>query len=136
MANFADRKKPKTLTEIPRTEWMAESLAMPTELQPSKVWLSRKYMVQAYPFEHPDYGNMTRLSIHSVKRNHKGWRDGLTWDELQAIKTEVGYGDTYAIEVYPRQRHLVNVANIRHLWLFHDHHPLVGWFGRDEGSNT
>lgn len=132
MADWIDRKKPKQLTEIPRSEWTPEALALPVAKQPSTVWLSRKYLVQAHPFEHADYGSMTRLSINSIKRNRKGWHDGLTWDELQAIKAEVGYGDTYAIEVYPRQRHLVNVANIRHLWLFHDTHPLVGWFGRGD----
>lgn len=55
------------------------------------------------------------------------WDDSLTWDELQAVKTDCGFGAWFGLEVYPRERDVVNVANMRHLWILE--HPLpIGWF--------
>ncbi|EOG1815585.1 hypothetical protein ACK3RA_000943 [Enterobacter hormaechei] len=38
-------------------------------------------------------------------------------DALQEIKSAVGYGDRDAVEIYPRDSDVVNVANMRHLWI-------------------
>lgn len=55
-----------------------------------------------------------------------GWADGLTWDELQAIKRDVGFGDWYGFEIYPPDQQVVNAANIRHLWISPE--PFgIGW---------
>jgi hypothetical protein len=43
--------------------------------------------------------------------------DGIAWEDLQRLKAEIGKGDYCAVEIYPRDRDLVNVANMRHLWL-------------------
>lgn len=40
----------------------------------------------------------------------------ITWDEIQRIKNEVWGRDARAIEVYPRERDVVNSGNYRHLW--------------------
>lgn len=40
----------------------------------------------------------------------------ITWDQLQAVKNAVWGEDARAIEVYPAQSQLVNVATMRHLW--------------------
>lgn len=59
-----------------------------------------------------------RLSICRTSIDRKGaWLDGITWDELQHVKNECGYFDRDAIEVYPAQKDIVNVANMRHLWI-------------------
>jgi hypothetical protein len=89
-------------------------------------WVSRKYLVQVYQEGTEEYPHMKRLSVCRVKRNQHGWVEGLTWEELQEIKSEVGYGDWYAIEIYPRDSDVVNVANFRHLWLFDTPLPF-GW---------
>jgi hypothetical protein len=54
----------------------------------------------------------------------------ITWDELQAAKTEAWGPDATAVEVYPPDREIVNDAPIRHLWrvetapsLFHRTYP-------------
>lgn len=47
-------------------------------------------------------------------------RDGITWDELQAVKNERLGPDARAIEIYPPESELVNEANIRHLWVIPD----------------
>lgn len=60
--------------------------------------------------------------VHIKIRRSNG-KDGLTWDELQEVKSDAGYGDRAAIEVYPRQDEIVNYANIRHLWVLPDGFP-------------
>jgi hypothetical protein len=45
------------------------------------------------------------------------WADGITWDTLQLLKRECGHGERWAVEVYPPDTDIVNVANMRHLWL-------------------
>ena len=98
------------------------------DVKPSKAWVSRKYLVQLF-YERSDiYTSLIRLSINRTKLGDNGhWEDGLSWDELQAIKRDIGYGDWYGVEVYPQDSQVVNVANIRHLWLLPT--PLtIGWF--------
>lgn len=48
---------------------------------------------------------------------HLDGSDGITWDDLQWIKRAAGYGDREAVEVYPLDDDVVNVANMRHLWI-------------------
>ena len=49
------------------------------------------------------------------------WRkdllDGITWDELQDIKNKVFGEEAWAFEVFPAESELINLKNIRHLWL-------------------
>lgn len=58
-----------------------------------------------------------RLSINKTSHNGDTWDDNITWDELQKIKNECGYGDACAVEIFPPDESVVNVANMRHLWL-------------------
>jgi hypothetical protein len=112
---------PEQLTPVLPDEFPAIGLL------PVQAWRSRKYLVQLWD-EPSEYQRMMRLSVCRVMQNANGrWQDGLTWDELQAIKREVGYGDWYAIEIYPRDEDVVNVANFRHLWLLPVPLP-IGWF--------
>lgn len=114
-----------SLTEVPESEWPQ----VETNERRIKVWVSHNFLVQAF-LEHHDSG-ILRLSVNRVKITKSGaWKDRITWDELQAIKREVGYGDYYAVEVYPRDRDIVNVANMRHLWVMPEPLPL-GWFNND-----
>jgi hypothetical protein len=112
---------PEQLTPVLPDEFPAIGLL------PVQAWRSRKYLVQLWD-EPSEYQRMMRLSVCRVMQNANGrWQDGLTWDELQAIKREVGCGDWYAIEIYPRDEDVVNVANFRHLWLLPVPLP-IGWF--------
>jgi len=88
------------------------------------VWRSRDYLVQAYD----ESCGIIRLSINRTEvRPDRQWKDGLSWDELQEIKRQCGYGEAYALEVYPRDQDVVNVANMRHLWIMPEPLP-IGWF--------
>lgn len=105
------------LQPISESEWP------PSDYQVIGVWVSRKYLVQAY-----DEGDgVVRLSVNRSTIDAKGnYPDGLSWDELQKIKRDVGYGDRFAVEIYPRDEDVVNVANMRHLWVLES--PLnIGW---------
>lgn len=50
----------------------------------------------------------------------KVWRDdgedGITWDELQAVKDEAIGPQRRCIEMYPPHDQVVNDVNYRHLW--------------------
>lgn len=84
-----------------------------------KAFRNRHFLVQVYePEPHQVEHVLVRLSINrAVLDDRGGWLDGITWDQLQAIKSALGYGQHDALEVYPRDDKLVNVANIRHLWI-------------------
>lgn len=61
----------------------------------------------------------TRLSINRTEWDEsKGrFRDNISWDDLQRLKAEAGYGDVPAVELYPPDQHVLNTANLRHLFL-------------------
>lgn len=108
-------KMPRELRLVPREEW-------PLELQRSRinrVWRSRDFLVQEYAEAEPV---LVRLSVLRTTLDPKlgRWVDGITWDELQAIKSEIGYGSHDALELYPADQDVVNVANLRHLWVMRE----------------
>lgn len=129
MARFAKseaERRPVVLTEIPRARWPATQLANPRA--PIHAWESRKYLAQMYNAD-PYMGiEARRLSVCRVTLKEDGrWEENLSWDELMQVKREIGYGHWYALEVYPRDSDIVNVANMRHLWMFAE--PIrIGWF--------
>jgi len=113
-------RRPAMLAPVPRDQWPD-----PKQLDPRRieVWLSRDYLVQVFQEDN----GVLRLSIGRTTMRADGrWHDGLTWDELQDVKRQIGHGENYAIEVFPRDCDLINVANLRHLWVM----PLpldIGW---------
>ena len=109
------------LTPVPESEWPDSHLSSPS--RPKRVLLSRRYLVQ----EFLEDSGVIRLSVNRTLIGRDGdWADGITWDDLQQIKRDCGYGDSYAIEIYPQDSAVVNVANIRHLWILPA--PLnIGW---------
>lgn len=106
-------KLPVHLVPVPEREWPG---GFQGEDRPRRVWRSRGFLVQEF-FAPPPA--RARLSILRTTLDPKvgRWVDGITWDELQRLKTECGYGDFDAVEVYPCNRDIVNVANLRHLWV-------------------
>lgn len=74
-----------------------------------EVWVSRQYLVQVFECA----GYWKRLSIRRID----GREIREAWDELQRIKSEVVGPEKWAVEVYPAEVELANVANMRHLWV-------------------
>lgn len=101
---------------IPREEWPLN--------QPGGIvaaYLSSKFLVQVYAA----YKGAMRLSICRTELDKNGdVRADISWDELQSIKSAVGYGDFSAVEIYPSDADVVNVANMRHLWVLKEPMPF------------
>lgn len=111
-------KLPAKLELVPPSLWPTSQ----HDLSRLEVWQSRDYLVQVF-FAPNGY----RISVNRTTKLPDGrWADGLTWDELQQIKSAVGFKMKQAIEIYPPADKVVNVANMRHLWVMQE--PLeVGW---------
>lgn len=108
-------KMPRELRLIPREEWPLEHQRGPI----LRVWRSRDFLVQEYAEPAPV---LVRLSVLRTTLDPKAgrWVDGITWDELQSIKAECGYSRHDALELYPPDSDVVNVANLRHLWVMRE----------------
>lgn len=121
----SSRRWPAHLVQIPREQVEEIERETPQSRPRLEVWRSRDYLVQVFQEERGILRmsvNRSRFIVHANR-----WDDGLTWDELQRCKREIGRGEVYAIEIYPRDVDIVNVANMRHLWLLPE--PLnIGWF--------
>lgn len=108
----------KELQQLPDSQWPQYR---PANLK--EVWRSRGFLVMVYAADN----GIERLSIiRSQFTNSDNWKDGITWDELQHLKHECGRGDKFAVEVYPADSDVVNVANMRHLWVLPEP-PEYAW---------
>ena len=109
-------KLPSALELVPRAQW-------PDPNAPLKaVWRSRDFLVQVYVAESPA---LARLSINRTMLADDRWVDGISWDDLQDIKNQCGFGSHDAVEIYPDARDVVNVANMRHLWILQEKLPFA-----------
>ena len=107
-----NKKLSPALCEVPREQWPAARVT--TQL---RVLRSRDFLVQEFAADGPA---VVRLSVCRTSLAGDRWQDGITWDDLQRLKRECGYGDADAIEVFPADADVVNVANMRHLWVMAD----------------
>ena len=87
------------------------------------LWRSNRFLVQLY--EARDGGQRLSVCRTMLDTTTGRWLDGITWDELQAIKRQVGFGDRMAVEIYPADAQVVNVANMRHLWILDQPLPFA-----------
>lgn len=84
----------------------------------ARVWVSHVYIVQLFT-SHPR-DPWDRLSIRRID----GAEIRERWDELQAIKNETVGEHVCAVECFPSESDLVNVARMRHLFLVPDGYDL------------
>ena len=91
---------------------------MPLAVSPKhfETWRSREFMVQLFA----EPGGIVRMSVNRTDWDfkRKSWKEGVSWDDLQRLKAECGYGERTAVEVFPPDSKIVNVANMRHLWIY------------------
>ena len=109
----ASAKQPSRLCVVPRQEWPEQYRQSDRLL---RVWRSRDYLVQEYKESTPAFARLSVLKT-TVDPSKEQWVDGITWDDLQRIKNECGYIHHDAVEVYPAAQDVVNVDNIRHIWV-------------------
>lgn len=113
------KKWPDTLVNFPFELWPENFTRQ--RLVPYAVMRSKTFLVQIF---HEREG-MVRMSINRTAINKQGeYIDGIVWDELQQLKREAGFGDFEAVEVFPADNDIMNVANMRHLWVFTANSPL------------
>jgi len=82
---------------------------------PIRTWRSRRFAAVLY-----DEGirKPNRLSIHRAAFGDDGrFVGGITWDELMQVKRECGFDKGDALELFPADRTVIDVANMRHLWI-------------------
>lgn len=121
--------RPRVLTPIPAERFNVAFADLQAKGGPVPVqaWESQNYHAQLYPEQPVEGRECLRLSIgRSSVRVDGQFDDNLSWDELMQVKRQTGFADWYALEVYPPDEFIVNVANLRHLWLFGEPWPL-GW---------
>lgn len=100
---------PGHLVKVPRADWPNSG-----PLGMFEVWRSNEFLVQVYTAPAPC---LCRLSINRTVINGARWLDSIPWDTLQQLKAECGYANCDAVEVYPKDVDVVNVANMRHLFV-------------------
>ncbi|HEX8287856.1 MAG TPA: hypothetical protein VF556_07675 [Pyrinomonadaceae bacterium] len=80
---------------------------------PVAVYRNRRFIVQIFQED----CDVLRFSVARTQIDHQGkWLDGITWDDLQTLKNQL-FPDREAVEFYPALEDVVNVANMRHLWV-------------------
>jgi len=102
---------PTTLAVVPREQWPSGLAQMMDP--PIAVWRSRDFLVQIYAIRQ----GAQRLSVMRTAWTIAGAKDGITWDDLQRLKGECGFSEAMAVEIFPPNRRVVNVANMRHLFV-------------------
>lgn len=113
----------------------SEFVEMPTTGHRSEnirtAYRNRDFLVQVFA----EGADITRLSINrtSVTPSGTRWLDGITWDELMGIKAAIGYGDCCAVEIYPPDNDVVDVANMRHLWVLPEELEFM-WKNDEKGN--
>ncbi|MGL5719865.1 MAG: DUF7694 domain-containing protein [Alphaproteobacteria bacterium] len=113
---------------VPKDEW---PLQLERGREPLRVWRSRYFLVQEY--EESGYIRISVVDSRTLKsfsNNSPKFGGSITWDELQQIKRDIGYGDKCAVEVFPPDNLVVNIANMRHLWVL-DYVPNFCWGGKN-----
>ena len=107
---------PDHLVEVPRYDWPSmEGSPVKTGSIICNVWRSRQFLV----VEWLEPNRFSRLSVNRTEwdERRRDFRDDISWDDLQRLKREAGYGDQPAVECYPPDAQIVNVGNMRHLFL-------------------
>lgn len=91
------------LRRVPRSEWPRNEPGL------DEVWTSKDWVVLIY--------ESTGSEAERITVRRTSGDDGITWDDLMAIKRAVGRGSYWAVEIYPPDDQVHNVANMRHLWV-------------------
>lgn len=111
----------RSLQQVPPDEWPQETVARMTH-PPREVWRNRDYLLVVY-----DDAGYERLSVVRVAFDAQSGRfsDGIRWDDLQELKRQCGRGDRWAVECYPANDDVVNVQNMRHLFILPEAPPYA-----------
>ena len=111
-------KWPDIPKEIPKDQWPD----MPSTAKRIAVWRSKYWLIQAF-----HENGFIRLSVNRTTMAPDGtWDEDISWDDLQWVKEKVGFANQWATEIFPPADKVINVANMRHLWILNKP-PEYGW---------
>jgi hypothetical protein len=115
-------KWPEQMKEVPEYDW-------PHSLQEIGrlvgVWRSRHFLAQAFGMQ----DGAARLTVSRTEITREGdWRQDISWEELMSVKSQCGFDKDWAVEIFPPDTQIVNVANMRHLWITKQ--PEFAWTRR------
>lgn len=99
------------LTRVAESDWTEGMRSMLR--RPIEAWRSRHFALMVYA----EPNDIERLSICRAAIAGDRWQDGISWDDLMELKRQCGRGDKCAVEIFPQDSEIVNVANMRHLWV-------------------
>jgi hypothetical protein len=106
-------KRPAKLARVDRDLW-PQRVRDAGDRAPVEVWWSRFFLVQIFK----ESEGVERITVNRGMIKPNGdWEDGITWDELFQIKSDVGRAQAFAVEIYPPVCDLICDANMRHLWI-------------------
>lgn len=112
-------KWPIELSPVPREKWPKTYAGG----QLINVFRSRFFLLQVLD----ETKGFIRLSVNRTAVDKDGmWLTDISWDDMQKLKAEAGFADRWATEIFPPDDAVVNVANMRHLWIC-PVEPDYGW---------
>lgn len=124
----ANSQQSKVMTEIPLGDWPQEHRRAREgagyKARPMQVWRSQEFLAVLWL-----QGDHFRLSVNRTTMSDtrpENFEDGISWDELMAVKSQCGFHEVWMVEVYPPDCEVVDVANMRHLWLMFEP-PAFAW---------
>lgn len=87
----------------------------------AQIFMNDKYQVAKYPAN----GGVIHLSIKRIDRHHL-----MDWRDLQDIKNQLVGEENEALQLFPRESRVVDMANQFHLWVYSDPRANipVGWW--------
>lgn len=115
---------PSAMTPVGKEEWPDATRLLRTGLtNPFSVFRSKNFLAQVYL----PVNGATRISIQRTMIDDDGnWLQGMTWDDLMTIKSQIGFENEWAVEIFPPIDEVVNVANMRHLFVIPEA-PEFAW---------
>lgn len=81
----------------------------------TRIWKNNLYIVQEFP-------KSEGMTLLMVRRNDAA--PIRSWSDMQRIKNELMGEDRVAVEVYPAESDLIDLANMYHLWVFQEGYKL------------
>lgn len=125
------KQYPEMLKEITAAEYLVKT-GKPFDENLSKCFISQRYFVQVW--ERPNVPVM--ISVCRTELNgHGRYKDDISWDNLQEIKNTIGYKDFDCVEIYPRECDVINVQNMRHLWVMPEILPYAWRVAHDKDKD-
>lgn len=123
---------PEELVNVTEYDWEGKDKNIARGL--IEAWRSKGF----YLFVYKNEDGSERLEVHRTTPDLKRqrWKDGITWDELQGLKRQCGRGAKMAIEVYPSDNDIIDVGNLRHLWIVGDGLPFIWAKQKKPEKNT